>query len=319
MSFSPWIDPAGSDAGADGLGELPANWDWADDPSSGRSLIEPQTEVSRDAGESARLDPPRDPVDLSVGEDDPGPVPDRWVRVTGDEPPAVRTRTLGDDHVPPAPAVAEQPGPRTPDATRPVEPLLDRWDGADGRTAEELENLRTAESMMRGCGWDSDDERACLVCSTVTQMSGYICATCVAQDRVQEVPWNVRDVSVATDYGQAGAVDRIGDGLEGDEFFMHSFLKVHGIVEKRRSDYNSALLMPKQVHRKLSALQQRGSRLNPKRLKGMSIDEFFKENMKCMREAGVPRDAARQVIADALEQVPALIAHGVPLYAKDGD
>ena len=94
---------------------------------------------------------------------------------------------------------------------------------------------------------------------------------------------------------------------------MHSFLKVHGIVGESRSEYNSALLLPKELHARLTRIQRREG-LRPNRFAEMSILEFINKNISCMREAGVPRGAARTVLADALEQVPTLLLHGVPLY-----
>lgn len=304
-----------ADAGeTGGDGEPDASMGWLDpvpDIWSGRTNEDVAPEAATTEVGPAPDVPGLQP-DPSPKAEPPGPSP---VPAFGEHSPDDGTATVE----PAAPAgepVHPSPPPSHDEGAR-LAPVLDDIDVRDeattGLTEDQVEYLEAAEAILLDSGWPDDGRRACLSCFTVTTLQGIVCGTCLAQDRDR---LELRDVDLwtVTDYREVSTDDRKGDGLDGDEFLKHAYLKSAGIVAGTRGRYNAALLTPQALHRRLTDAQGEHGLHDAETLTNLTIDEFMRRNLECMREVGIPRDAARAVVAYSLEQVPALLARGVQLY-----
>ena len=121
-----------------------------------------------------------------------------------------------------------------------------------------------------------------------------------------------QEAYLVTDYGRANIKDRVGDRLAGDEVITHGFLKAHGVTEKRRLRFNAALLLPEGQHKLLSRHQRRAGLHDPLHLAELGISQLLEKNAECMAAAGLSPKTIDRVQEYAMEQVPALLALGVP-------
>ena len=129
------------------------------------------------------------------------------------------------------------------------------------------------------------------------------------------------DTWLVTEYGRANTKPRAGDGLDGDEFLLHGWLKAQGVTGKKRSKtkearqrFNASVLMPEKVHDALCEVQRTFGLHDAKELSTLSINDVVTRNLKCLEIVGVDYEVRRRVVEHAMEQVPALMAQGIKYW-----
>lgn len=113
------------------------------------------------------------------------------------------------------------------------------------------------------------------------------------------------------DYEAAGIIDRRGDGLDGHEVINHAYLQEHGIVEKERASFNTAILLTPEEHRRVSSLQHDCGLQDRAMLAALSLSDVLDLNEYCLRAAGIPAEKIDEVMEYAWEHVPSLLDGGL--------
>lgn len=184
------------------------------------------------------------------------------------------------------------------------------------RRVFEDERQQDADARMQAL-WDVEADEACAFHGTVAD--GGLCDLCEEKLSSMSCPVNLVDrgadeaeAYLLTDYGRVNIESRRGDGLDGDEFLLHAWLKAHGLTDDDRDRYNGVLLLPEDQHRVLSAVQSEFGLHDADFLRQCSITDIMVMNLKCLEIVGIKEGLRARVLEQALEQVPSLISRGVP-------
>ena len=114
-----------------------------------------------------------------------------------------------------------------------------------------------------------------------------------------------------SEYGRYNIPSRVGDGLEGHEILLNSWLKQRGLITRRGaglSRFNSAIALTVEQHEAVSALQRARGLYDEVALANMSAQEIIARNAQILLDVGIPEEKVLEVVDDVFEMLPGLPA-----------